>query len=220
MSVSLSNQTPVVRFLARFVLGIVVCFALYHFLFPLYALIILAPAKSLVLMTNENLLQISTRPGISFAGFLFKGVEKVQAIRYDAYFVYMNLVITLALIVATPDVVLLSRIKKSLWALLIMVGVHCAESFVDLAYAGISLSPDPKLIPYSDATRSLLFEVNRFYAHMGMFIVPFLIWFLFCQKEILGLAKGVAKVGRSKSVGRNDPCPCGSGKKYKLCCGA
>jgi preprotein translocase subunit SecA len=21
-------------------------------------------------------------------------------------------------------------------------------------------------------------------------------------------------------VGRNDPCPCGSGKKYKQCCGA
>lgn len=23
---------------------------------------------------------------------------------------------------------------------------------------------------------------------------------------------------RAKKVGRNDPCPCGSGKKYKLCC--
>ena len=23
-----------------------------------------------------------------------------------------------------------------------------------------------------------------------------------------------------KGVGRNDPCPCGSGKKYKKCCGA
>ena len=23
----------------------------------------------------------------------------------------------------------------------------------------------------------------------------------------------------SKKVGRNDPCPCGSGKKYKHCCG-
>ncbi len=22
-----------------------------------------------------------------------------------------------------------------------------------------------------------------------------------------------------KKVGRNDPCPCGSGKKYKQCCG-
>ncbi len=23
-----------------------------------------------------------------------------------------------------------------------------------------------------------------------------------------------------ETVGRNDPCPCGSGKKYKKCCGA
>lgn len=27
-------------------------------------------------------------------------------------------------------------------------------------------------------------------------------------------------VNKSKKVGRNDPCPCGSGKKYKKCCGA
>ena len=25
---------------------------------------------------------------------------------------------------------------------------------------------------------------------------------------------------REAKVGRNDPCPCGSGKKYKKCCGA
>ncbi|MBQ2707482.1 MAG: SEC-C domain-containing protein [Clostridia bacterium] len=24
---------------------------------------------------------------------------------------------------------------------------------------------------------------------------------------------------RTPKVGRNDPCPCGSGKKYKKCCG-
>ncbi|WP_204338116.1 SEC-C metal-binding domain-containing protein, partial [Proteus mirabilis] len=23
----------------------------------------------------------------------------------------------------------------------------------------------------------------------------------------------------AQKVGRNDPCPCGSGKKYKKCCG-
>ncbi len=28
------------------------------------------------------------------------------------------------------------------------------------------------------------------------------------------------RAGRSAKVGRNDPCPCGSGKKYKKCCGA
>ena len=27
------------------------------------------------------------------------------------------------------------------------------------------------------------------------------------------------QVIRDKKIGRNDPCPCGSGKKYKYCCG-
>ena len=29
----------------------------------------------------------------------------------------------------------------------------------------------------------------------------------------------VRKRGKKEKVGRNDPCPCGSGKKYKNCCG-
>ena len=28
-----------------------------------------------------------------------------------------------------------------------------------------------------------------------------------------------APIKKEKKVGRNDPCPCGSGKKYKNCCG-
>jgi preprotein translocase subunit SecA len=36
-----------------------------------------------------------------------------------------------------------------------------------------------------------------------------------------GAAKGAATaVNRDAKVGRNDPCPCGSGKKYKKCHGA
>ena len=27
-------------------------------------------------------------------------------------------------------------------------------------------------------------------------------------------------VREAPKIGRNDPCPCGSGKKYKKCCGA
>jgi SEC-C motif-containing protein len=27
------------------------------------------------------------------------------------------------------------------------------------------------------------------------------------------------RVNQSPKIGRNDPCPCGSGKKYKKCCG-
>jgi preprotein translocase subunit SecA len=29
-----------------------------------------------------------------------------------------------------------------------------------------------------------------------------------------------APVRKEKKAGPNDPCPCGSGKKYKKCCGA
>ncbi len=33
------------------------------------------------------------------------------------------------------------------------------------------------------------------------------------------LRQGPAPVVAAAKVGRNDPCPCGSGKKYKKCCG-
>ncbi|MCD8346418.1 MAG: SEC-C domain-containing protein [Lachnospiraceae bacterium] len=32
-------------------------------------------------------------------------------------------------------------------------------------------------------------------------------------------AKKMNTVVKGKKIGRNDPCPCGSGKKYKYCCG-
>jgi preprotein translocase subunit SecA len=38
------------------------------------------------------------------------------------------------------------------------------------------------------------------------------------ENEIEGKSSGPAT--SQNKVGRNDPCPCGSGKKYKKCCGA
>ena len=45
-------------------------------------------------------------------------------------------------------------------------------------------------------------------------------------KQVKGNANsGAEKVAKSRTIkkgnkiGRNDPCPCGSGKKYKQCCG-
>ncbi len=36
---------------------------------------------------------------------------------------------------------------------------------------------------------------------------------LYKQAKLRNTVKGVVKIGR------NDPCPCGSGRKYKQCCG-
>lgn len=40
------------------------------------------------------------------------------------------------------------------------------------------------------------------------------------RKELYLEQKKSGTIVKGKKVGRNDPCPCGSGKKYKKCCGA
>ncbi len=39
------------------------------------------------------------------------------------------------------------------------------------------------------------------------------------RKELYKAQKSSGTVHVEKKPGRNDPCPCGSGKKYKFCCG-
>lgn len=39
------------------------------------------------------------------------------------------------------------------------------------------------------------------------------------RKELYKEQKSSKTIVKGKKIGRNDPCPCGSGKKYKKCCG-
>ena len=39
------------------------------------------------------------------------------------------------------------------------------------------------------------------------------------RQEIVKAYKKSKTVVKGEKIGRNDPCPCGSGKKYKKCCG-
>lgn len=39
------------------------------------------------------------------------------------------------------------------------------------------------------------------------------------RKELYKQQKASGTIRKDKKVGRNDPCPCGSGQKYKKCCG-
>ena len=40
------------------------------------------------------------------------------------------------------------------------------------------------------------------------------------EQELLANTEPVEPIEADEKPGRNDPCPCGSGKKYKKCCGA
>lgn len=39
------------------------------------------------------------------------------------------------------------------------------------------------------------------------------------RRELMREQRKSGTIVKDKKIGRNDPCPCGSGKKYKYCCG-
>jgi hypothetical protein len=71
-------------------------------------------------------------------------------------------------------------------------------------------------VPFNGAYEVLaLFRVYHVTGAAGMFAAPVFIGAL-CALALLRDEGGPA----AKSVKRNDPCPCGSGRKWKQCCGA
>lgn len=79
-----------------------------------------------------------------------------------------------------------------------------------------------------DSEVSLLFDSEKLYMNMvgcnaeWLYTLPQ--WDkIFSEekrKELYKTEKSSKTVVKPPKVGRNDPCPCGSGKKYKKCCGA
>ena len=79
-----------------------------------------------------------------------------------------------------------------------------------------------------DSEVSLLFDPEKLYMNMvdcnaeWLYTLPQ--WDkIFTEekrKELYKIQKSSKTIVKPPKVGRNDPCPCGSGKKYKKCCGA
>jgi uncharacterized protein len=59
---------------------------------------------------------------------------------------------------------------------------------------------------------------KRFFTHCSPFIVELSNLWLQRQSEGQGTSDPKLAEPMTVKVGRNDPCPCGSGQKYKKCC--
>ncbi len=78
-----------------------------------------------------------------------------------------------------------------------------------------------------DTEVSLLFDKEKLYKNMVGAKADWLYGLpqwdaIFTEEERKALYAEQKKSGtvvKEKKIGRNDPCPCGSGKKYKQCCG-
>lgn len=127
-------------------------------------------------------------------------------------------------LLANPDEVVTGTVKelaeKYELPLQIMVG------FLD----GINdslVEPNPLEEMEEDTVVSLAFDKEKLYKNMvdakadWLYGLP--MWEeIFDEEkrnELYKEAKRMNTIVKPKKIGRNDPCPCGSGKKYKYCCG-
>ena len=70
--------------------------------------------------------------------------------------------------------------------------------------------PEQSLEMMADAMRRVVPDAVAQYAHLGRSIA----------KVLTERDAADREPRRTVNIGRNDPCPCGSGQKYKKCCGA
>ena len=127
-------------------------------------------------------------------------------------------------LLANPDEVVTGTVKEL--AEKYGVSIQIMTGFLD----GINDSlkePNPIEEMTEDTVVSLEFDKERLYKNMvdakadWLYGLP--AWEkIFDQEKRDALYKEAKRAGtivKGKKIGRNDPCPCGSGKKYKFCCG-
>ena len=87
--------------------------------------------------------------------------------------------------------------------------------------------PNPIETMDEDTVVSLAFDKEKLYKNMVAAKADWLYelpqWKeIYSEEELKKLYKEQKEsttIRKEKKIGRNDPCPCGSGKKYKKCCG-
>jgi hypothetical protein len=126
--------------------------------------------------------------------------------------IYANTVLLIALILATPGMRMGPRCQRLGIGLLLLFISHVlflvTKVEVSLIEAGHPLSDGMAFWTFWD----------DFFEIVGRVFFPVAIWLLIGLSFMQGEVEK-ARVRTSGKLGRNQPCPCGSGKKHKHCCG-
>jgi len=209
-----------IRFLICFAAAFIFVAALcYYFARPLIE-------KTLPLLTLPISLihpNIEARPGLEGRNVIFLDAVAVEEeavgfrtqtvrgnfmIRQDIGTIFGTTLIFLPLLLSWPGIPFLSRLKAAAWTfpiLLLIIMMDLSLTFL--------LEIEKRLVTSSPAADI------RFYLAQGLNAGG---------RQVLGLVLFAAAMAPrflkkpdpapGPAPGRNDPCPCGSGKKYKNCC--
>ena len=101
------------------------------------------------------------------------------------------------------------EVAEELDAVLMALGFFSSREMAEDFHAETGTS-EQSFEAMADAIHRVVPSAVAQYAHMGRTIATVL----------AGRDTDAPEVTHDTKVGRNDPCPCGSGRKYKKCCGA
>ena len=128
-------------------------------------------------------------------------------------------------ILSTPDEVVTGTVKElaDKYGVDVMIMVGYLDGINDSL-----VNPNPIETMDEDTVVNLGFDKEKLYYNMvgakadWLYELPQWDALLSAErrKELYLQQKKSNTIVKDKKIGRNDPCPCGSGKKYKKCCGA
>ena len=127
-------------------------------------------------------------------------------------------------LLSNPDEVVRGTVKEL--ADKYKVNVMTMTGFLDGINESLLIEIDLDTVE-EDTVVSLAFDKERLYKNMVAAKADWLYelpqWKeIFSEEELKKFYKEQKEsttIRKPKKIGRNDPCPCGSGKKYKKCCG-
>lgn len=116
-----------------------------------------------------------------------------------------------ALLLAAPGLRLANRLRK----LAIGTGLLIASQAL---FVIVKVESTLVAASHPDAGNALMWTtLDNLFEVSGKGFFPIAIWLWLTLPYLMGEVDR-RDVAPGKRVGRNDPCPCGSGKKYKKCC--
>lgn len=132
----------------------------------------------------------------------------------DSRLILSNLPLLMTLVLVTPGI---RWQRRAIRAIVAAAGLFFAHVAFVVTKVEVVLVSAKHPLAGSPAFWSM---ADDFLEVVGKTFFPIVIWLALCLPYMLGVIDNRRGPELSQAAaGRNSPCPCGSGKKYKKCCG-
>ena len=205
------------RFAGRFAVYFLPLAALWLVIAPFYSDLIFAGANLIFQLDKPPVARVSRAQGAIYAEHLTAGGAE-RVFEFKMYGLFFNAMLLFALLLASPGLSWKSRIQRVALAASTLVIIHVLFVVFQVKAEFINAGT------LSVSSESAYWHnwLAAFFGALGEGLFPLLLAALFTWRSWASALQirdiRISEPANALAI-RNAPCPCGSGKKYKHCCG-